>query len=253
MIQLYSKNDIEENPSLLEEWEHSAFEHFSAKMKDKTKPFPCIPAHQGFMFNHFKYAFLKDPREPDAHKDLAEALKIYSSCSKEMGDYTSLIVFFNTPNDLLESNVKEYESLFWSLLNGASEMDEKEWPAHIPTDPAHHEWEYCFHGDQYFIYCATPAHMKRNSRSFPFFMLAITPRHVLERFNHSTHTAPKIKQLIRERLAAYDEIPAHPELKWYGQADNHEWKQYFLSDDNTSLSSCPFARFRKNNPITDHE
>jgi uncharacterized protein len=248
MIQLYDKNTIQEKPDLLEEWEHSAFHEFSSKITDKEKPFPCIPAHQGFMLNHLRYAFLGDPREPAVHKQLASLLKSYGECSRETGKYTSLIVFFKTPDDLIQTHsIKDYESLFWSLLNGISELDEKEWPAHIPPDPAHHSWEFCFHEEQYFMYCATPGHVLRKSRSFPFFMLAITPRWVLKGFDAATNTAPKIKHSIRKRLAAYDEIPPHPDLKWYGQADNYEWKQYFLSDDDTSSSACPFARFWKTN------
>ncbi|MFC3884075.1 YqcI/YcgG family protein [Bacillus songklensis] len=248
MIQLYDKNSIQENSALLEEWEQSAFHLLATKMTDREKPFPCIPAHQGFMLNHLRYAFLGDPRASATHKDLAALLKSYSECSRQTGKHASLIVFFKTPADLVQThNIKDYERLFWSLLNGTSKLDEKEWPSHIPPNPAHHAWEFCFHQEQYFVYCATPGHVMRKSRSFPFFMLAITPRWVLEEFSAAVKTASKVKQSIRERLTAYDEVPPHSDLKWYGQSDNYEWKQYFLTDDDTSSSSCPFARYWKAN------
>ena len=98
-------------------------------------------------------------------------------------------------------------------------------------NPAHHKWEFCFDEEPYFVFCATPAHTLRKSRHFPFLLLAFQPRWVFEEINNSTAFGHKMKKLIRKRLIEYDAIPCHPDLKWYGQEDNHEWKQYFLSDD----------------------
>ena len=106
-------------------------------------------------------------------------------------------------------------------------------------------WEFCYHGEQYFMYCATPAHINRKSRHFPYFMLAITPRGVLERFNTSPHRAAKIKEKIRERLAEYDSISIHPDLNTYGKDDNHEWKQYFLRDEDTTYQNVPSTKNRE--------
>ncbi|MGA6840492.1 YqcI/YcgG family protein [Priestia megaterium] len=52
----------------------------------------------------------------------------------------------------------------------------------------------------------------------------------------------KIKNQVRERIKEYDNIPTHSALNSYGNIDNHEWKQYFLRDDNTELPKCPFLR-----------
>ena len=58
-------------------------------------------------------------------------------------------------------------------------------------------------------------------------MLAFTPRWVLKQFNARTRQAEHTKGLIRQRLAQYDPVPPHPDLKLYGAEDNYEWKQYF--------------------------
>jgi FPC/CPF motif-containing protein YcgG len=78
-------------------------------------------------------------------------------------------------------------------------------------------------------------------------MLAITPRWVLQEFNKHETFAKSIKSQIRNRLEAYDTIRIHPDLNSYGNKANFEWKQYFLRDDESSLSKCPFHRLLNKN------
>ena len=159
--------------------------------------------------------------------------------------YASLVIFFETPENMIaEYQVDDYRQLFWSILTNLTQFDEKEWPADIPTDPTHHQWEFCFDGEPYFTFCATPAHENRKSRHFPCFLLAFQPRWVFKELNDSTAFGRQLKKAIRERLNNYDSIPAHPDLKWYGGEDNYEWKQYFLSDDDISPAKCPFTRMK---------
>ena len=224
-----------------EDWKRNAFLSFHYKMIDKERKFPCIPAYQGYILNHLRYGFIGDPRTDYAAEETASFLKEYGQCSKEFGEYTALILFYETPQDLQNSaSIETFEQIFWNLLNKVSAVDTKEWPSNVSLDPSHFTWEYCFEGEAYFIYCATPAHKLRYSRHFPCFMLAITPRWVFNRFFTSNQASDKITRAIRKRLLKYDEVPPHPDLKWYGQEDNHEWKQYFLRDDDTTLPSCPF-------------
>lgn len=227
-------------------WKTRAITAFKEKMTNRAAPFPCIPATQGYVLQHFRYGFLSDPRHPASSKELASLLKSFTQVSKTLGKYASLIVFYDTPSSLTNCTVEEMEQLFWQQLTDVSALDEKSWPSHIPEDAMNSAWEFCFHGEPYFMYCATPLHVARKSRSFPFFTLAITPRWVLEQFEASPPIAQKIKAEIRQRLFAYDEIPPHPELKKYGEEDNYEWKQYFLRDDESELVKCPFLRAQLN-------
>jgi FPC/CPF motif-containing protein YcgG len=42
-------------------------------------------------------------------------------------------------------------------------------------------------------------------------------------------------------MLAYDGMSVHPDIGFYGDIDNREWKQYALPDDNTSETGvCPF-------------
>lgn len=225
----------------LEEWKKDALYTFEEKMENTEKPFPCIPATQGHALDHFRYGFVAELRKESSANNLAQLLTEYSQVYRTIGNYTSLIVFYETSSQLL--SVKQYEQEFWGQLNNITEMDLKDWPSHIPVDPHDSLWEFCFHGEQYFMFCGTPAHQNRQSRYFPYFMLAITPRLVLENFHSSPIHANKIKSKIRKRLKNYDSIPIHPDLNTYGKQDNYEWKQYFLHDDDTTLSKCPFHRF----------
>ncbi len=212
-------------------------------MMDKDQPFPCIPATQGYSLNQFRYGFVGDPRDYSSAGVLATLLSEYTKCSRHLGPYTSLIIFYKTSLELKTTySVEQFEHLFWDQLNRLREEDEFEWPTHIPVDPHNAIWEFCYQSEQYFMYCATPAHKSRKSRHFSTFMIAITPRWVLEGFHASPTYGEKIKSKIRHRLENYDSIPVHPYLKSYGQEDNYEWKQYFLHDDDTSLSWCPFHK-----------
>lgn len=241
MKELYM--DTPSNRDQLHEWERTALENFSFKMSDKNRPFPCIPATIGFSKNQLRYGFIGDPRNTDSLLELAELLSGFTRESKKFGTYTSLIIFYETPEDLRDTyTVEDYEQLFWKQLSGLTSLDPSYWPADIPADPHNPIWEFCFNGEKYFMYCATPAHVNRQSRHFDVLMLAITPRWVLQEFSKKEGFARNIKANIRKRLANYDSAPIHPDLNNYGGDDNFEWRQYFLRDDDTSLSKCPYHR-----------
>lgn len=238
--------DSPTNRNYLNEWERIILKKFEMKMKDKTNPFPCIPATIGYSTNQLRYGFVGDPSQKTTVHDVADILKSYTKESTEFGKYTSLIIFYQLPKEIKkEYTVEDYEALFWQHLNQLSALDEIEWPEDIPIEPNHPLWEYCFHGERYFMYCATPAHRNRMSRHFDTMMLAITPRWVLQSFQKFNNQSIKIKERIRDRLISYDTTKVHPNLNSYGEADNYEWKQYFLREDESSLSKCPFHLLNK--------
>ncbi len=242
---VFDRTWIEEHFETLPLWKQSAYTDFAAMIADEANTFPCIPARTGFLSNHLRYSFVGDPREEQSIKTLAQCLKEYDKHSQTFGKYTTLAIFLKTPNDMLNNlDVEDYRNLFWSVLNNLTKFDDIDWPKEIPSDPAHNEWEFCFNGEPYFVSCATPAHKLRKSRNFSTLLMAFQPRWIFEEMNDSTAFGRKLKKLIRQRITEYDAIPAHPDLKWYGQEDSYEWKQYFLSDDNRSPSKCPFLRMQ---------
>lgn len=242
---LFDKDWLENQLETLPLWKQEAYRSFSSIIADDENTYPCVPGRQGFLTNNLRFSFMSDPREEGSAKELANALQKYGAISRDTGKYASLAVFAETPTDMLENyDVEDYRELFWTILNNVSSFDQKEWPEDIPTDPSDHKWEFYFDGEPYFAFCATPAHEVRRSRQFPCLLLAFQPRWVFNEINDSTAFGRNMKKLIRKRLIEYDGIPGHPDLKWYGREDNHEWKQYFLSDDNSSPSKCPFMRLK---------
>ncbi|MEI5906940.1 YqcI/YcgG family protein [Bacillus spongiae] len=238
---LCSNSWIEQNMEKLTNWQQSAYNHFSEIMCDELHHYPCIPGKQAFDKGTLRFGFAQDPRSNTASEELADLLKQYGEISRDTGKYASLVVFFNSEN-IPEQNdgIEMYQQIFWSVLNRVHELDETSWPEGIAKDPYDHTWEFCFDGEPYFAFCATPAHRVRQSRHFPYFLIAFQPRWVFDDINSSTVFGKKLKKVIRERLIEYDEAEPHPSLKWYGQEDNYEWKQYFLTDDDSSPSKCPF-------------
>ncbi|GAE24949.1 hypothetical protein JCM9140_915 [Halalkalibacter wakoensis JCM 9140] len=242
---LHHLNDLIEDINLAD-WQQDAIDQFKKNMSNKENLFPCIPATQSFFLNHLRYAFVGDPRIPKTKYELADILKEYAIHSNVFGKYSSLIVFFQTPEDLASANMETFEQLFWEQLTHLHTLDEQKWPDVIPFDPDHNSWEFCFQNERFFMYCATPSHLHRKSRYFPYFLFAITPRWVLEQFDETPYYATKIRTAIRERLIQYDDIPPHTELRMYGDTHNLEWKQYFLRDDQTTLNTCPFLKMIQN-------
>ncbi|WP_407271716.1 YqcI/YcgG family protein [Radiobacillus sp. PE A8.2] len=226
-------------------WQHDAYQKFQSKLTDKQMKFPCIPATQGLALDQFRYGFIDDPTKQEAYKNIALLLTNYSHVYKNIGNYTSLVLFFKNAESTRNYSIANYESLFWEILSQSSDYDPSTWPEKIPTDSNDSLWEFCFEQERFFVFAATPAHEHRQSRNFPYFMFAITPRWVFDSFQQQK-SAQAIKKRIRERLNDYDAIEPHPELKLYGEKDNHEAKQYFLRDDQSSLSQCPFHRSLSN-------
>ena len=242
MVGLYE--DSLANREKLNVWERAMMQEFEMKMSDKKRPFPCIPATIGFSMNHLRYGFIGDPTEDKTTEELSDILKEFTLQSKAYGKYTSLIVFYHFSDEFIHSaKVNHYEQLFWEKLSKLSAVDEMDWVGDIPQDPEDPLWEFCFHGEKYFMYCATPSHQFRQSRNFKTMMLAITPRWVLKEFNKKESFANNIKSQIRKRITDYDTIDIHPDLNTYGAEENLEWRQYFLRDDETTISKCPYHRF----------
>lgn len=242
MTELTSKVWLDEHLNDLPDWQQDAFRQFGSMIADADNKYPCIPGRHGFLTNNLRFGFANDPRDEQAISEVSQLLKEYGGCARDTGKYASLVIFFKTPEEMLNDfRVDDYEQLFWSVLSRVSAKDETPWPEAISTDPSHHSWEFCYDGQPYFAFCSTPSHEARKSRMSPHFLIAFQPRFVFEEINDSTPFGRNMKKLIRQKLVEYDGIPAHPSLKWYGQEDNHEWKQYFLRDDESVPSKCPFT------------
>ena len=155
------------------------------------------------------------------------------------GKNTSLVVMFRQSED---HGLQPYETSFWALLNALHRLDARPWPRDIPRETDDERWEFSFAGEPLFVVCNTPSHRLRTSRHASNFMITFQPRWVFDGvIGPDAPHSDRIKAEIRRRLAAFDTLDPCPDLGAFGEKGNREWKQYFLHDDNRSLSgACPF-------------
>jgi uncharacterized protein len=152
---------------------------------------------------------------------------------------TSLVVFFRSAEPV--AGLPEYRERFWSVLRYLHEHDPQRWPADIPRDPEDPWWEFSFAGTPIFVVCNTPAHVRRNSRHSPGFLMTFQPRWVFDGLAEGTAKGDAARRVIRERLRRFDDVEPSSLLGACGDPSNREWRQYFLSDgESEDGSSCPF-------------
>jgi FPC/CPF motif-containing protein YcgG len=219
------------------DWRSVMMAEFSATLASEERPFPCVFGVQGLQAGHLRFAF-PDPLTPHA---LAEPLREYLAGARNFGANTSLVVMAR-PGPVLP--LEAYRERFWSLLSGLSTIDASPWPSDIPDELDHAQWEFCFAGQPFFVVCATPAHVARQSRRASTFIMTFQPRWVFNKMLETRKSAERAFAKVRARLAPYDLIPAAPSLGHYGDPTNREYAQYFIDDTNES-PRCPFAKMPK--------
>ncbi|MBL0386553.1 YqcI/YcgG family protein [Tumebacillus sp. ITR2] len=233
---LFRRNDIEQQGANIPEWGRDVYDALKHDLLSEESPFPCVFGVEGFKKDLLCYSFFEDAYNEHDLLNLRDALVEYTRMFRELGRNTSFVAFFKPSEE--ELAMEEYQSLFWSVLRFLNAHDPQAWPADIPQDTEDPLWEFCFNGEPIFVVCNTPAHEKRKSRSAKTFLMTFQPRWVFEELHGEK--GEKGRALVRQRLAKYDEVEVHPAMGVYGSEANREWKQYFITDENTSPSKCPF-------------
>ncbi|MEB0139134.1 MULTISPECIES: YqcI/YcgG family protein [unclassified Undibacterium] len=241
-MRYYAKAEID--TSFAGRWEMQAYTEFAHILNDNARPFPCTLGIAGWHNDQLRYAFIdhaplvEQGGNEAALQELAASLQSYLPNARLFGKNTSLVVFFNETRD---QGVPHYEQCFWNLLNGVHRLDSRPWPTDIATNPSDSSWEFSFAGQAMFVVCNTPSHRRRHSRYHPYFMLSFQPRWVFEDvIGPTAANAQKVRSEIRKRLHEFDEVAITAFLGSFGAAENREWHQYFLRDDNSAPLRCPF-------------
>ncbi|MBM7703767.1 YqcI/YcgG family protein [Metabacillus iocasae] len=240
---IYSEQEIIE-ATTVPNWGKVAFESFKSDLLSESAPFPCVLGVEGFKHNLLRFGFCASPYDESDMKQCALALRQYLREFRSLGRYTSFVMFFKPEKT---KTMQQYEKMFWDTLETLHSLDEELWPDDIPLHPNDPLWEFCFGGEPIFVVCNTPAHQSRKSRRSHTFMITFQPRWVFEGISEDTKIGNSVKRIVRNRLKMYDEVHPHPELGWYGNAQNREWKQYFLHDTNDEVTTkCPFLSKERN-------
>ncbi|WP_050478196.1 YqcI/YcgG family protein [Herbaspirillum rhizosphaerae] len=135
----------------------------------------------------------------------------------------------------------QYHQRFWNILQYLHDQDNDPSADYHP-DPSDPAWEFTFAALEMFVVCACPSFRARHSRNLgPGMVLLFQPRSVFVDKVTNRVIGVQARNEVRRRLLKWDDIPAHPDLGFYGDPGNLEWKQYFLPDENTpALDKCPF-------------
>ena len=136
-----------------------------------------------------------------------------------------------------------YHDFFWDTLQQLHNVDPDP-QADRQLEPSHEEWEFSFGGVQMFVVCACPSFQARHSRNLgPGMVLLFQPRSVFVDTITNKVIGRDARNEVRKRLRTWDDVSAHPDLGFYGDPGNFEWKQYFLADENVSAKDpCPFRK-----------
>lgn len=153
----------------------------------------------------------------------------------------SLIVFVGPPRP--PADLDADVARFWGLLAALRRHDPAPWPVDVPTDARDPGWQWCFGGEPWFVFMCSPAYRIRRSRNVgPCLTMVFQTRRVFEGLSGTSVAGRAAKATVRERLLAYDAVPAHPHLGDGTASTRHKWRQYALPDDQAELTpeACPW-------------
>jgi FPC/CPF motif-containing protein YcgG len=219
----------------LPSWAERSYETLRRQVLDDA--YPCFFGTQAEKRGEMFYAFVAH----GAAHTLVETMTTFAKLARLPAfEMNNMAVFFE-PDPAPRSH-REYHDLFWKTLQLLHDADTHP-HADLEVDPENPAWEFCYQGIEMFVVCALPSFSRRRSRNLgPGMVLLFQPRSVFIDKITNKAISLKARQQVRKRLAAWDQIGAHPDLGVHGDPDNREWKQYFLPDENLSHAGvCPFS------------
>lgn len=200
--------------------------------------YPCFFGVQAELRGEMFYAFISRGEEAQ----LPAAMATFAELAKQPAyEKNNIAVFFEPDPQPL--NHRAYHDIFWRVLQSLHDVDTHP-HATGQVDPNDPTWEFCYQGVEMFVVCACPSFSKRHSRNLgPGMVLLFQPRSVFIDKITNKAIGRRARNEVRKRLRVWDEVEPHPDLGFYGDPGNLEWKQYFLPDDNTPhVDACPFMR-----------
>ena len=215
-------------------------------------PFPCFFGAESVRSGDPLYTAVPSTTDRDALLGLGRTLLEYLETYREHSERASLVAFFAPPDRPLSE--AEYHETLWHVLQFLHVHDPEPWPAEVPTDPDHCEWEFCFAGEPMFPTCRAPFYDERRSRYCPVGLeITFQPRALFERLNVTADhpTGTEAREIIRRRLDDYDDLPPHPLFGDWGVEGDREWHQYMLPADGAQAPDRPPIRVTRDHPKAD--
>ncbi|CAB3734801.1 Linear gramicidin synthase subunit D [Paraburkholderia sediminicola] len=217
-------------------WLDASYETMRTQVMDTGYPcfFGTMAERRGEMF----YAFVNGKDI----SDLPATMQTFAElASRPEYRKNNIAVFFEPDAEPLSHDA--YHALFWNALQTLHNVDPDP-NADAQPEPSHEDWEFSFAGVEMFVVCACPSFHTRHSRNLgPGMVLLFQPRSVFVDTITNKVIGREARNQVRKRLETWDDVSAHPDLGFYGDPGNLEWKQYFLTDENTPAGDrCPFLK-----------
>ncbi|RQU99200.1 amino acid adenylation domain-containing protein, partial [Burkholderia cenocepacia] len=217
-------------------WLAASYARMRADVMDPG--YPCFFGTQAEKRGEMFYAWVdgKDiSRLPETMATFAEL------AAQPQYEKNNIAVFFEPDPHPLSHDA--YHDAFWHTLQYLHDHDPDP-KVGEQLDPSHPDWEFSFAGLQTFVVCACPSFGQRHSRNLgPGMVLLFQPRAVFVDKVTNRAISTQARAEVRRRLNVWDEVPPHPDLGYFGDTENREWKQYFLPDADVShFGACPFLR-----------
>jgi FPC/CPF motif-containing protein YcgG len=204
--------------------------------------YPCHFGVNGERAEHNWFIALDESVPGFGIAGLAQTLREYRVLASTGPARQSLVVLVGPPDPRPE--LERDADRFWQVLSDLSVQDVDPWPASRPIDSGEPGWQWCFAGQPWFVFGASPAYRERRSRDVgPCLTLVFQlVERVFEGLSGSSVAGKAAKNQIRGRLSDYDTAAAHPHLGDAQYSSTYKWRQYFLPDDDRILpeQACPW-------------
>ena len=224
-------------------WELEAYELYRARLR--APEYPCFFGQGGEARGEMLYTFIPQSHLHEMVTNMRQFVTLIGTAHHER---SSLVAFFE-PDPSITDHMS-FVTRFWQVLQFLHEHDRHPVTNTTPDDPL---WEFAFEGCEIFVVGASPTYQRRRSRNLgPGMVLIFQPRFLFIDPATSQPIAAPVRQRIHKRMLAYDGMTVHPDIGFYGDDRNREWKQYALPDDNEpETSACPFqTRTSHSIPVT---
>ena len=213
-------------------WKTEAYEQYQTRLH--TSYYPCFFGQTAEARGEMLYTFV------DAHHldDMVDSMRTFVHLIGTAGYERSSLAAFFKPDSSVHDHAA-FVKRFWQILQYLHEHDRSPVTERTPDDPL---WEFSFECCEMFVVGASPTYRLRRSRNLgPGIALIFQPRTLFIDPATSQPIAPAVRQRIHKRMLAYDGMSVHPDIGFYGDSANREWKQYALPDDNEpERGTCPF-------------
>jgi FPC/CPF motif-containing protein YcgG len=233
-------------------WFTAAHAEFRAVLLAEP-PHPCHFGVAGERADHNWFTALDESQQGLGLgiDELAETLAGFATVALTGPSKQSLVVLAGPPRK--QPEWEQHSAQFWAILRQLSRHDRQPWPVDRPVDPQSPRWQWCFAGQAWFVFGASPAYRHRRSRNLGSCLTLVfqLSDRVFEGLSGSSPAGQAAKRQIRHRLADYDLATVHRHLGDAGQSSSHKWRQYFLPDDSRTFDerSCPWTA-PSNWPVT---